>query len=162
MNLRRVALADLGAIGYLPAADAIARCSTENSFKIIALKGLLQHQIDEVAATSKRASRTRHPEERGTLTTQLVELSDAAIRVMDLMDSLIKLSAISFWGIMTDSAQTQELIHAVEQAGSPAQLVAAVRTLAAAQIEAVPLDCCVGLQQPNSGSGGSGRADPYG
>jgi len=37
---------------------------------------------------------------------------------------------------MTDSAQTQELIHAVEQAGSPTQLVAAVRTLAAAQIEA--------------------------
>ena len=37
---------------------------------------------------------------------------------------------------MTDSAQTQELIHAVEQADSPAQLVAAVRTLAAAQIEA--------------------------
>lgn len=37
---------------------------------------------------------------------------------------------------MTDSAQTQELIYAVEQADSPAQLVAAVRTLAAAQIEA--------------------------
>ena len=37
---------------------------------------------------------------------------------------------------MTDSAQTQELIHAVEQADSPAQLVAAVRTLAAAQMEA--------------------------
>jgi len=50
VNLRRVALADLGAIGYLPAADAIARCSTENSFKIIALKGLLQHQIDEVSS----------------------------------------------------------------------------------------------------------------
>jgi len=60
---------------------------------------------------------------------------------------------------MTDSAQTQELIHAVEQAGSPAQLVAAVRTLAAAQIEAgISTDCCVAT----TGSGGSGRADPYG
>jgi len=51
VNLRRVALADLGAVGYLPAADAIAR-STENSFKIIALKGL-QHQIDEVSCKQR-------------------------------------------------------------------------------------------------------------
>ena len=37
---------------------------------------------------------------------------------------------------MTDSAQTQELILAVEQADSPARLVAAVRNLAAAVDEA--------------------------
>lgn len=37
---------------------------------------------------------------------------------------------------MTNSAQTQELIRAVEQADSPAQLVAAVHSLAAAKIEA--------------------------
>jgi len=95
VNLRRVALADLGAIGYLPAADAIARCSTENSFKIIALKGL-QHQIDEVAASQARGA---VPGIRGKLQENvddpaLVELSDAAIRVMDLMDSLYK--AVSY------------------------------------------------------------------
>jgi len=62
VNLRRVALADLGAIGYLPAADAIARCSTENSFKIIALKGLLQHQIDEVKLHEPEGKPYQHPE----------------------------------------------------------------------------------------------------
>jgi phycocyanobilin lyase beta subunit len=36
---------------------------------------------------------------------------------------------------MTNSAQTQELIHAIEQADSPAQLVAAVQNLAAARVE---------------------------
>ena len=64
---RRVVLADLGAIGYLPAAEAIAHCAVENSFKLFALKGLLEHQIQ--------------PEP--------VELSDAALRVMNLMDSLL-------------------------------------------------------------------------
>lgn len=66
LKLRRVALADLGAIGYLPAAEAIAHCSTENSFKLLALKGLLEHQLN-----------SEH------------QLSDAAIRVMNLMDSLL-------------------------------------------------------------------------
>lgn len=37
---------------------------------------------------------------------------------------------------MTDPAQTQKLIHAVEQADSPARLVAAVQALVAAEIEA--------------------------
>lgn len=37
---------------------------------------------------------------------------------------------------MTESAQAQELICAVEQANSPPRLIAAVRTLAAAQVEA--------------------------
>jgi phycocyanobilin lyase alpha subunit len=68
LKLRRVALADLGAIGYLPAADAIARCPVENSFKLIALKGLLEHQID-------RPNR------------QAIE--NEAIRVMNLMDALL-------------------------------------------------------------------------
>lgn len=67
LKLRRVALVDLGAIGYLSAADAIARTSVENSFKLIALKGLLEHQLD--------------PDED--------QMSDAAIRVMDLMDALL-------------------------------------------------------------------------
>ena len=37
---------------------------------------------------------------------------------------------------MTDPAQTQKLIHAVEQADSPARLVAAVQALVAAEVEA--------------------------
>ena len=68
LKLRRTALLDLGAIGYLPAADAIARCSVENSFKLIALKGLLEHQIDN---------------------TEVPTLSDDAVQVMNLMDSLL-------------------------------------------------------------------------
>ncbi|HCF27800.1 MAG TPA: phycocyanobilin lyase [Cyanobacteria bacterium UBA11049] len=67
VKLRRMALADLGAIGYLPAAEAIARASVENSFKLFALKGLLEHQLD-----------------RGK-----PQLSDTAIQVMNLMDSLL-------------------------------------------------------------------------
>lgn len=66
LKLRRMALADLGAIGYMPAAEAIANTSVENSFKLFALKGLLQHQLDEAT-----------------------QLSDSAIRVMNLMDALL-------------------------------------------------------------------------
>jgi phycocyanobilin lyase alpha subunit len=66
--LRRVALSDLGAIGYLPAAEAIATAPAENSFKLMALKGLLEHQINSVSNET---------------------LSDDAIRVMNLMDSLL-------------------------------------------------------------------------
>jgi len=66
--LRRVARSDLGAIGYLPAAEAIASAPAENSFKLMALKGLLEHQLD-IATTNM--------------------LSDDAIRVMNLMDSLL-------------------------------------------------------------------------
>jgi phycocyanobilin lyase alpha subunit len=66
--LRRVALSDLGAIGYLPAAEAIATAPAENSFKLLALKGLLEHQLDIV---------DHNP------------LSEDAIRVMNLMDTLL-------------------------------------------------------------------------
>ena len=68
VNLRRGAMADLGAIGYLPAAEAIASAATENSFKIFALKGLLEHQLN--------------PE-------QPHSLSEGAIRVIALMDMLL-------------------------------------------------------------------------
>ena len=68
LQLRRAALADVGAIGYLPAAQAIANTLAENSLKLISLKGLLEHQIDL--------------ESSGTL-------SEGAIQVMDLMDSLL-------------------------------------------------------------------------
>jgi phycocyanobilin lyase subunit alpha len=68
INLRRVALSDLGAVGYLPAAEAIAHASTENSFKLFSLKGLLEHAVSTPDAT---------------------DLSDDAIKVMTLMDSLL-------------------------------------------------------------------------
>jgi phycocyanobilin lyase subunit alpha len=69
LKLRRVALGDLGAIGYIAAADAIANTKVENSFKLIALKGLLEHQL---------------PQELDALS-----LSDDTIRVMNLMDALL-------------------------------------------------------------------------
>ncbi|MBD2438525.1 HEAT repeat domain-containing protein [Nostoc sp. FACHB-110] len=69
LKLRRVVLGDLGAIGYLAAAEAIAQAKVENSFKLIALKGLLEHQLtDEL---------------------EKLAVSDDAIRVMNLMDSLL-------------------------------------------------------------------------
>lgn len=68
LQLRRVALSDLGAIGYLPAAEAIAQAATENSFKLFALKGLLEHEV--------RCTDSPVP-------------SKAAIHVMHLMDDLL-------------------------------------------------------------------------
>jgi len=70
---------DLGAIGYFPA-DAIARSAVENNFKVIALKGLLEHQIGNPAQ---------------------LQLSDTAIRVMNLMDALLKRSGE--WGVVKNS-----------------------------------------------------------
>ncbi|NJN57153.1 MAG: HEAT repeat domain-containing protein [Leptolyngbyaceae cyanobacterium SL_5_9] len=70
IKMRRVALSDLGAVGYLPAAEAIAQSAAENSFKLIALKGLLERQISPDAQSD-------------------MPLSDAAIRVMSLMDGLL-------------------------------------------------------------------------
>jgi phycocyanobilin lyase subunit alpha len=67
LQLRRAALSDVGAIGYLPAADAIAETLAENSLKLIALKGVLEKQI--LPGSS--------------------ELSEGAIHVMNLMDSLL-------------------------------------------------------------------------
>lgn len=67
VKMRRVALSDLGAVGYLPAAEAIARAGAENSFKLFSLKGLLEHQFSLVGA----------------------QLSADAVRVMNLMDSLL-------------------------------------------------------------------------
>jgi phycocyanobilin lyase alpha subunit len=68
LQLRRSALMDLGAIGYLPAAQAISETLAENSIKLIALKGVLEHHLNQQESLC---------------------LSDDAIRVMDLMDSLL-------------------------------------------------------------------------
>ncbi|GAB1544653.1 HEAT repeat domain-containing protein [Scytonema sp. NUACC21] len=69
LQLRRVALGDLGAIGYIAAADAIANATVENSFKLIALKGLLESQLNKKS--------------------EALSLTDDAIRVLNLMDSLL-------------------------------------------------------------------------
>jgi phycocyanobilin lyase alpha subunit len=68
LQLRRTVLSDLGAIGYLPAAEAIAETLAENSLKLIALKGLLEKQILEATPPN---------------------LSLGAIKVMKLMDELL-------------------------------------------------------------------------
>ena len=68
LQLRRAVLADLGAIGYLPAAEAIAQTLAENSLKLIALKGLLEKQL---------------------LNTTPPDLSGGAMKVMGLMDDLL-------------------------------------------------------------------------
>ncbi len=68
LQLRRSALMDLGAIGYLPSAPAIAETLAENSMKLIALKGVLEHHLNQQES---------------------LFLSDEAIQVMNLMDSLL-------------------------------------------------------------------------
>jgi phycocyanobilin lyase alpha subunit len=70
LQLRRSALMDLGAVGYLPAGEAIAETLAENSMKLISLKGLLEREI------------ARHSQE-------LLILSEGSIKVMELMDSLL-------------------------------------------------------------------------
>ncbi|ELS32227.1 MULTISPECIES: HEAT repeat domain-containing protein [Pseudanabaena] len=68
LQLRRTVLSDLGAIGYLGAAEAISNTMAENSLKLISLKGLLEKQIPLAIPP---------------------ELTDGAIRVMALMDDLL-------------------------------------------------------------------------
>jgi phycocyanobilin lyase alpha subunit len=53
----------------LAAAEAIAQAQVENSFKLIALKGLLEYQLPKQSDT--------------------FGISEQAIRVMNLMDSLL-------------------------------------------------------------------------
>jgi phycocyanobilin lyase subunit alpha len=71
LQLRRSALLDLGAIGYLPAAKAISQTLAENSIKLIALKGLIEHHLIL-------------PDPEATL-----DLSPDLIEGMTLMDSLL-------------------------------------------------------------------------
>ncbi len=67
LQLRRSALMDLGAVGYLKAAQAIADTLAENSMKLIALKGLLETDL----ANHKTV------------------MSIQSTKIMDLMDSLL-------------------------------------------------------------------------
>lgn len=71
LQLRRSALMDLGASGYVAAAPAIANTLAENSLKLIALKGLLEYQLQQDAAIDQD------------------RLSDSAIGVMEWMDALL-------------------------------------------------------------------------
>jgi len=68
LQLRRTVLSDLGAIGYLGAAEAISDTMAENSLKLISLKGLLEKQIPLAIPPN---------------------ITDGAIRVMELMDNLL-------------------------------------------------------------------------
>jgi phycocyanobilin lyase subunit alpha len=68
LQLRRAALADLGAIGYFPAAAPIAATLAENSLKLIALRGILETQLKQ---------------------SQDEQLSAEAVQVMQLMDELL-------------------------------------------------------------------------
>lgn len=71
LQLRRSALMDLGAIGYLGAAKPISETLAENSMKLIALKGVLDYHLND------RSIDDRH------------SLSEEAIEIMNLMDSLL-------------------------------------------------------------------------
>jgi phycocyanobilin lyase subunit alpha len=73
LQLRRAALADLGAVGYLKAAEPVAQTLAENSLKLIALKGILEHHLTSLEGLSL--------ENRA--------LSEDAQRVMVLMDGLL-------------------------------------------------------------------------
>jgi phycocyanobilin lyase alpha subunit len=68
LQLRRAALADIGAIGYLSAATPIAQTLAENSLKLIALKGLLEHHLTPL---------------------QPLALTPDAIQILHLMDDLL-------------------------------------------------------------------------
>jgi phycocyanobilin lyase subunit alpha len=68
LQLRRAALADIGAIGYLKAAEPVAQTLAENSLKLISLKGILEGQLAD---------------------TEPLTLSEDAIQVMQLMDGLL-------------------------------------------------------------------------
>ncbi len=70
LQRRRSALMDVGAIGYLPAAERVAATLAENSLKLISLRGLLESAL----ATPDGPAGAIAP---------------AAERVMDLMDSLL-------------------------------------------------------------------------
>ena len=67
LQLRRSALMDLGAVGYLKAGSAIAETLAENSMKLIALKGLLETDLQQ----------------------QNTEVSPESTNIMNLMDSLL-------------------------------------------------------------------------
>lgn len=73
LQLRRAALMDLGAVGYLAGAEAIANTLAENSMKLIALKGVLETQITQ----NRQSEQVSIP------------ITNESRRVMELMDGLL-------------------------------------------------------------------------
>ena len=69
LQVRRSALMDLGAVGYLGAVDAIGNTLAENSLKLISLKGILEYHLSQ---------QKTHP-----------ELNDDLVHLMNVMDSLL-------------------------------------------------------------------------
>jgi phycocyanobilin lyase subunit alpha len=51
LQLRRAALADIGAIGLLPAAEMVSKTLAENSLKLLSLKGILEHIVQKQGMT---------------------------------------------------------------------------------------------------------------
>lgn len=70
LQLRRAALMDIGAMGYVEGAQAIAQTLAENSLKLVSLKGLLETQLNR-----------DHND--------LKSLSNESIKVMEIMDNLL-------------------------------------------------------------------------
>lgn len=70
LQLRRSALMDLGAIGYIPAGSSIAETLAENSLKLISLKGLLEYQVNQDSLSD-------------------LTLSPVSTELMSLMDTLL-------------------------------------------------------------------------
>jgi phycocyanobilin lyase subunit alpha len=89
LQLRRAALTDLGAIGYLPAAAAIAETLAENSLKLIALKGLLEKGVNPGWGVGVSPALAERSLARTESSLEALPLSPEAIRVMDLMDGLL-------------------------------------------------------------------------
>lgn len=60
LQLRRAALMDLGAIGYVAAADAIATTLAENSMKLMSLRGVLEAHLASESPVDPPSETTQH------------------------------------------------------------------------------------------------------
>lgn len=75
LQLRRTALMDVGAIGYLEAARPVAETLAENSLKLIALKGIFEQYLARQTASGDRDLDAA--------------LDERAIEIAELMDGLL-------------------------------------------------------------------------
>ena len=75
LQLRRSALMDVGAIGYLRAAEPVSETLAENSLKLIALKGILERYLGDTIEEN--------------VTFEKAALRDRSVEIMALMDSLL-------------------------------------------------------------------------
>ncbi len=85
LQLRRAALSDVGAIGYLEAAKTIFNTEAENSLKLYSLKGLLEHPKAQGSALGHNPEGT--PDNlQGDRDGELTAIQT---QIMDLMDGLL-------------------------------------------------------------------------